>query len=82
LSLSIDNAVPFANDNASWSTLLLSFLCAGPLNLKLIYAWAELVCVCPIRARDVDAGVDAGHGTLMLMLGDPHSDGAATTLKR
>lgn len=43
---------------------------------------AELVYVCPIRARDVDAGVDAGHGTLMLMLGDPHSDGAATTLKR
>lgn len=43
---------------------------------------AELVYVCPIRARNDDAGVDAGRGTLMLMLGDPHSDGAATTLKR
>lgn len=43
---------------------------------------AEFVYVCPIREWNANTGVDAGRGTLMLMLGDPHSDGAATTLKR
>lgn len=43
---------------------------------------AEFVYDCPIRERTAGAGVDAGRGTLMLMLGDPHSDEAATTLRR